>query len=149
MGLGVLYARTEREDDHGKHEAARLAPRSSHAGWSRTIRQRRCVPENVIAISQLRRRNDDRAAHAVSLTINTGSSSLKAALYKVGPEEQVAFTASTERDGRSDSRIRMTDGRGVAVLDRLWRLPNHDAVLQVLLRGCLTNRSPPGLGARG
>jgi len=83
------------------------------------------------------------------LTINTGSSSLKAALYKVGQEEQLEFAASAERIGRGDSRIRITDERGVTVLDQQGDLPTHDAALQILFTWLSRQQIDAGVDAIG
>ena len=47
------------------------------------------------------------------LTINTGSSSLKVALYEAGPEETRILSGEIERIGVPGGRFRLTDARGV------------------------------------
>lgn len=66
------------------------------------------------------------------LTINTGSSSLKAALYGLRGEE-ARLAASIERIGLKDSRMRVTDGAGSTLVDRVTDLPDHGAAFQALL----------------
>jgi acetate kinase len=66
------------------------------------------------------------------LTINTGSSSIKAALYDLGGEERLTIAAQVERIGLSGSRIRITDADGKTLLDEQRDLPDHQAGLQAL-----------------
>jgi acetate kinase len=66
------------------------------------------------------------------LTINTGSSSLKAALYDLGGEERLRIQALAERIGGSASRIRITDASGATLLDEQRDLPDHAASVQAL-----------------
>ncbi len=67
------------------------------------------------------------------LTINTGSSSLKAAFYDLGKEETLLLAAQVERIGLSRSQIRITDARGATVLDQQRELANHAAALQAVV----------------
>jgi len=70
---------------------------------------------------------------AVSLmTINTGSSSLKAALYHVDTTERLDLTAKAERIGLSGSQLRIADAKGATVLDQRGDLPDHDAAVRAL-----------------
>ena len=66
------------------------------------------------------------------LTINTGSSSLKAALYRAGPPEALALTVNAERIGQSGSRLRIKDDRGATLVARSEDLTNHADALRVL-----------------
>ncbi|HLW02859.1 MAG TPA: acetate/propionate family kinase [Ktedonobacterales bacterium] len=66
------------------------------------------------------------------LTINTGSSSIKAALYDLDGEERLTIAAQVERIGLSHSRIRITDADGKTLLDEQRDLPDHPAGLQAL-----------------
>ena len=50
------------------------------------------------------------------MTINTGSSSLKAALYRIGQSEQLDFAVNAERIGQDSGRLRIQDGHGEVVL---------------------------------
>jgi acetate kinase len=56
------------------------------------------------------------------LTINTGSSSLKAALYDLGTEERLGVQAVVERIGFSESTLRINDASGATLLQELPRL---------------------------
>jgi acetate kinase len=66
------------------------------------------------------------------LTINTGSSSIKAALYDLDGEERLTIAAQVERIGLSNSRIRINDADGKTLLDEQHDLPDHPAGLQAL-----------------
>jgi acetate kinase len=66
------------------------------------------------------------------LTINVGSSSLKAVLYRVGGSEDVEVRASAERIGIANSRLRLTDAAGVRLLERTDPLPDHRVALAAL-----------------
>ena len=52
------------------------------------------------------------------LTINAGSSSLKAALYDLDRTERLVLAGQVERIGRSGSRMRIVDGEAVTLVDR-------------------------------
>ncbi len=67
------------------------------------------------------------------LAINTGSSSLKAALYQMGKKERLILSVDVERVGLPGSRMRITDGSGATLLERQAELPDHDAGLQATL----------------
>ena len=67
------------------------------------------------------------------LTINTGSSSLKAALYRVGATETRLLAAQAERIGLPGSRLRLEDFRGDTLYERRDDLPDHPAALRTLL----------------
>jgi acetate kinase len=67
------------------------------------------------------------------LTINTGSSSLKAALYRVGARESRLLAAQAERIGSPGSRLRLKDFRGDTLDERQDALPDHSAALRTLL----------------
>jgi len=64
------------------------------------------------------------------LAINTGSSSLKAALYRMSESESLVLAVDVTRIGASGSRIRITDAAGDTVFDRQDVMRDHDAALQ-------------------
>jgi len=67
------------------------------------------------------------------LTINSGSSSLKAALYQMGGQESLKLSVEVSRIGDStDSRMQITDASGVIMLDRQYHLPDTNAALHEL-----------------
>ncbi len=67
------------------------------------------------------------------LTLNTGSSSLKAALYRAGEKETRLVAAQAERIGSPGSRLRLEDYRGDTLEERPAALPDHPAALRALL----------------
>jgi acetate kinase len=68
------------------------------------------------------------------LTINTGSSSLKSALYAMVPSEQRRLLAEVARIGHSDSRLHVVDARGQTLLDQPGDLPDHAAAVGAWLQ---------------
>ena len=73
------------------------------------------------------------------LTINTGSSSLKAALYRLDESETLELAAEATRIGRTGSELRLADAWGETISLQRGDLPDHAAVLEVLL-GWLRSR---------
>ena len=66
-------------------------------------------------------------------TINTGSSSLKVAVYEVGQEETQVLSGAVERIGVSGSRLRLTDAHRVTLVDQGGDLPDHGTTLEAVL----------------
>lgn len=84
------------------------------------------------------------------LTINAGSSSLKAALYDMDPTERLALACQVERIGQSGSQMRIVDGDDVTLLDRTADLDTHATAARAFL-GWLHHRSevaPTAVGHR-
>ncbi len=75
----------------------------------------------------------DAEAGPLILTINTGSSSLKAALFQFGAQEKLLFSATAERIGRPGSQLRVAGGRGEVLLEQQDELRSHEAALETLL----------------
>ncbi|MHB1942758.1 MAG: acetate/propionate family kinase [Acidiferrobacteraceae bacterium] len=69
------------------------------------------------------------------LTLNSGSSSLKAALYRMDAGEERLLSAGVERIGVAGSRMRMEDAGGDTLLDQEAALTDHDAALRALFDG--------------
>jgi acetate kinase len=69
------------------------------------------------------------------LTINTGSSSLKAALYRLqeNTTETPEIRAEASRIGGRGGGLRLADARGETLEDRRDDLPDHSAALEALL----------------
>jgi acetate kinase len=64
------------------------------------------------------------------LTINTGSSSLKAALYRLEQSTETrVLTVQVERIDLPESRLHVADANGATLLDRRGNLSSHDAAL--------------------
>jgi acetate kinase len=83
------------------------------------------------------------------LTINTGSSSLKAGVYSLGAVEMAELAARAERIGHSESRLQITDAQGAPLLDQHGHLPDHDAALHALLAWLQDHSSSKELDAIG
>ena len=66
-------------------------------------------------------------------TINTGSSSLKVALYEMGQEEMRLLSGEVERIGVPGSRLRLTDTHRATLLDQGGDLPDHGSALEAVL----------------
>src|SRR5919202_2299636 len=69
------------------------------------------------------------------LTINTGSSSLKAALYHMweGAKETLELRAEASRIGDRGGGLRLADARGETLDERQDGLPDHATALDALL----------------
>ena len=67
------------------------------------------------------------------LTINAGSSSLKAALYDMAPVERLILAVEVERIGQSGSQMRIIDGDRVTLLDRTADLDDHETAVRAFL----------------
>jgi acetate kinase len=74
------------------------------------------------------------------LTINTGSSSLKAAVYRADTDERREVSLLVERIGHEGARLRITDANGEALLDAARDLPDHAAALDAFIGWLRTER---------
>ena len=68
------------------------------------------------------------------LAINSGSSSLKAAVYQLGPAEARVLSVEASRIGLPGSRLRVVGADERIVVDGLEDLPDHEAALQALFQ---------------
>src|SRR4051794_30334735 len=66
------------------------------------------------------------------LTINVGSSSLRAVLYRMESPETVEARATAVRLGSPRGCLRVVDGEGAVLLDGLDGLASHTAALDAL-----------------
>src|SRR5262249_28943267 len=85
------------------------------------------------------------------LTLNTGSSSVKFALYRMEGAAERLGRGSLERIGLGGGAFRAEPGGGEAPFSRTLELPDHDAALAVLfdwLRGRLGGRPLAAAGHR-
>jgi acetate kinase len=73
------------------------------------------------------------------LTINNGSSSLRAALYTMGSAERRLLAMQASRIGLPGSRVRITDAEGTCLLDAAPPLPDHRAALDTLVHWLASN----------
>jgi len=83
------------------------------------------------------------------LTINTGSSSLKAGVYSLGASETLMLAARAERIGHSEGQLQITDTHGAPLLDQHGHLPDHDAALHALFAWFQGHRSGAAFDAVG
>jgi acetate kinase len=83
------------------------------------------------------------------LTINVGSSSLKAVLYRVEASESIEVRAAAERVGSAHGRLRLSDADGDMVLDRADPLPDHATALAGLFEWLRAHGLDTGLRAIG
>lgn len=67
------------------------------------------------------------------LTINSGSSSVKLALYHMGPSEMLMLSGKIDRIGLPGSHLEMKDADGKVMTKRELSLPNHETALKALL----------------
>ena len=67
------------------------------------------------------------------LTINSGSSSLKFSLYRMGPAETLVLSGSLERIGLRGGQFLIRDTDGKSLVDDRREFPDHDAALKTLL----------------
>jgi acetate kinase len=66
------------------------------------------------------------------LTINSGSSSLKVAMYHMGRSETLVLSGSIERIGLRASLFHIRDADGETLIQEHLDLPDHDAALKTL-----------------
>ncbi len=67
------------------------------------------------------------------LTINSGSSSVKLALYRMGPSEMLEVSGKIDRIGLAGSHFEVKDADGKVLTKHELNLPDHKAALKVLL----------------
>lgn len=68
----------------------------------------------------------------VVLTVNSGSSSIKTSLYRLGGGEELLFVGELESIGQPEGRFSMRDAGKQIVLDRRLPLPDHATALRTL-----------------
>jgi len=85
------------------------------------------------------------------LTINTGSSSLKVALYEMGRVGTRILSGEVERIGAPEGRLHVTDASGATLIDERNHLADHGAALETLLAWLKADRpdlNPTAVGHR-
>ncbi len=85
------------------------------------------------------------------LTINSGSSSLKFALYEMGEAEVLRLIGRLEGIGQGSGRFAIEDGDGASMVDEPGELPDHAAALARLfgwLEGQADHREIDAVGHR-
>src|SRR5262249_19867465 len=83
------------------------------------------------------------------LTVNVGSSSLKAVLYRLGTTETVEARAAAERIGLPTSHLQVADAQGRALYERSGDLSDHPAALASLCSWLRDQNLDDGLIAIG
>ena len=71
-------------------------------------------------------------SHQQVLTINSGSSSIKFSLYKLGEKENLILIGEAEEIGSSNSLFRIQDNAGNLLLHQACELPDHSAALGMI-----------------
>lgn len=66
------------------------------------------------------------------LTINSGSSSIKFAVYEIGAGEELLVRGALERIGQESGTFHASDGAGRLLSDQSLPLPRHDEALHAL-----------------
>jgi acetate kinase len=66
------------------------------------------------------------------LVINSGSSSIKFAVYQMGQTEKLAFRGHLERIGLKAGSFEIQDSHGASLFEQHINLPNHDVALKQL-----------------
>lgn len=69
---------------------------------------------------------------ALILVLNSGSSSIKIKLYRMGEGETLLRSGELERIGLDGGRFRAADGKGVALIEEKLNLPDHTTALRRL-----------------
>jgi acetate kinase len=83
------------------------------------------------------------------LTVNSGSSSIKFALYRMGRDEQVIFSGSLGGIGAGSGVFRVKDGTGKDLLDKTLHTPSHTEALREITAWLKTKTEAEQLDAVG
>ena len=67
------------------------------------------------------------------LTLNSGSSSIKSAVYQMKPAEKLLFSGNVERIGLGGGRILLRDAEGNKLAEQRRDFADHDAAIGALL----------------
>jgi acetate kinase len=87
--------------------------------------------------------------HLRILTINSGSSSLKVAVYRMGQVEKRVLSGSIERIGLRASSFDIKDADGKTLVEEHRELPDHDAALEMFFEWLQNQASGQDLDAVG
>jgi acetate kinase len=93
------------------------------------------------------RRPDRRDRHV--LTLNAGSSSLKAGLHRVGSDAPLVLAVDMDRIGSASERLRIRDASGAVIAERQGDLPDYQAALAALFAALAEHASTDHLVAVG
>jgi acetate kinase len=83
------------------------------------------------------------------LTINSGSSSLKFSLYRLGAGEDLVLAGKLDRIGVKGGHFQAREARGQVLIDRKLELPDHRAALTALLDWLKGQEPGPSVRAAG
>jgi acetate kinase len=83
--------------------------------------------------AQIPPREQAKGAGRLILTINSGSSSLKFSLYRLGPGEDLVLAGKLDRIGVKGGHFQAREGRGQVLSDLELVLPDHRAALAALV----------------
>jgi len=90
--------------------------------------------------------NDESSA---VLTLNSGSSSLKFALYRLGAAEALGLSGAIQRIGLSAGQFRARDANGKSLAEQQGDFRNHDAALAALFAWLKNRPEAAQIGAVG
>jgi acetate kinase len=84
------------------------------------------------------------------LCINSGSSSIKFALYHMGYPEKLIAEGAVQRIGVPGGRFWLKDGNGISLAEKYEDFRNHDAAIKVVLTAAEDQHFPvpDGVGHR-
>ena len=85
------------------------------------------------------------------LCLNSGSSSIKFALYELESGESLVVKGAVERIGMAGSWLWLQDAQGKRLMDRIQEFPTHGAAVKTLLTSVLEDNHlprPAGVGHR-
>ena len=83
------------------------------------------------------------------LTLNAGSSSLKAGLHRMDRDAALVLAVDMDRIGSDNERLRVRDGRGAVLAEREGDLPDYQAALAALFGALAEHASTEHLSAVG
>ncbi|MEJ2671334.1 MAG: acetate/propionate family kinase, partial [Deltaproteobacteria bacterium] len=83
------------------------------------------------------------------LTVNSGSSSIKFSLYRLGAAEELLLVGMLDRIGVEGGHFRAQDQAGKTLVKREIKLPDHEAALQVLFKWLQDEQVSTDLAAVG
>ena len=71
------------------------------------------------------------------LAVNAGSSSLKARLYHLEPELELAISAQVDRIGSDRAHMLLRDASGETLVSHTSPVPDHGAAMREIVQGLL------------
>ena len=86
-----------------------------------------------------------------ALTVNSGSSSLKLAVYEIGPPERLLLSARAQRIGLPGSSLHIQDSTGAVLFRHTAQLSDFRVALETFISWLKSNREqdcPDAVGHR-